>query len=316
MLSEASSAIYSYNRIPGLIATERGSLIRYFEARRERSDWAAIDVKVSRSTDGGESWCDVLLVEGEGKTLNNPVMFSLPEKIVFLFCVNYKEVWQCESLDDGATYTDPRRVNFEQGVDFFYNVVALGPGHGVVHNGNLIVPAWFAFNRENEKEHHPSFSTTFYSTDGGATWQVGEKIFPDIIEDGSECSIAVTAQNRLLISVRNIGKMKMRALAESANGFSDWHSLRFEENLKDPTCMAGMTSRDGIVYHSNCESQASRENLVIKASSDGFKSYRKISVSDVGGYSDIALLGDEICIFYEKPNDIGAFELYFKRLKM
>jgi hypothetical protein len=55
-----------------------------------------------------------------------------------------------------------------------------------------------------------------------------------------------------------------------------------------------------------------RKNLTIKISDDNFKTCRRIFVSDIGGYSDIALLGEKICIFYEKPNAEGAFELFFE----
>ena len=106
--------------------------------------------------------------------------------------------------------------------------------------------------------------------------------------------------------------IKKRGLAKSTDGISAWYELCFEENLSDPVCMGSMTHRNGRIYHSNCDSMTERKNLTIKISDDNFKTCRSFLVSDIGGYSDIALLGEKICIFYEKPNVTGAFELFFE----
>ena len=316
MLVEKAVQDYRDFRIPGIVATDKGTLLRYCECRRPGGDWADIDIKVARSEDEGKSWETVLLIKSGGNTMNNPVMFADGDQLVFLYCKNYKEIWKRVSLDDGKSFGEAERVDFESGVDFFYNVVALGPGHGIVHRGRLIVSAWFAFNEEYEKSHHPSFCTTFYSDDRGMTWRVGELIFSDELVNGSECALAVTADDELLISIRHEGEMKKRGLAVSADGISGWRELRFEDNLPDPVCMAGMTHRDGRIYHSNCDSESGRFNLTVKVSDDCFKTARSIPVSEYSGYSDIALLGDKICVFYEKTirseNGYEPFELFFE----
>ena len=323
MTVEKAIGEYTDFRIPGIVATEKGSLIRYCECRRSRGDWADIDIKVCRSEDCGESWKTVLLVESGGCTLNNPVMFVFGEKLVFLYCKNYKEIWKCVSMDDGKTFSEAERVDFESSVDFFYNVVAVGPGHGIVHNGRLLVPIWFAENKQNEKEHHPSFISTLYSDDGGETFRIGEIIFKDLLIDPSECALAVTAENEILISIRHECEIRTRALAKSADGASLWKELRFEKNLPDPICMGSMTHRNGMIYHSNCDSDSERKNLSIKVSDDCFKTYSKIFVSDLGGYSDIAILGDKLFILYEKQvlsadkeRPSRRFELFFETVDL
>ena len=318
MLVEKAYADYTDFRIPGIVVTEEGTLLRYCEARKSRSDWADIDIKVDRSTDGGGSWETVLLISSGGNTLNNPVMFVDGEQLVFLYCKNYKEIWKCVSTDDGKSFGEIERVNFESGVDFFYNVVALGPGHGIVHHGRLIVPVWFAYDHVNEKSHHPSFISTFYSDDRGASFRVGEILFKDELKDASECALAVTSEDELLISIRHSGQ-RMRALAKSRDGISGWRELRFEENLPDPICMGSMTHRNGRIFHTNCDSTEGRENLTVKISDDCFHSFQSIFVSDIGGYSDIAVWEDKIFILYEKtipaankarPHN-APFELFF-----
>lgn len=323
MLVEKACGIYTDFRIPGMVATEKGSLIRYCECRKGRSDWADIDIKVSKSEDLGKTWQTVLLIESNGNTLNNPVMFVYGEKLIFLYCKNYKEIYRCVSEDDGKSFGQSTRVNFEDNVVFPYTVVALGPGHGIFHKGRLIVPAWFAYDQSNEKAHHPSFATTFYSDDLGESWRVGDPIFRDIIKNGSEAALAITAEGEYLISIRHTGEERMRALALSSDGISGWHDLRFEENLPDPACMGSMTHRDGVIYHINCSNSqkdtpgiwgSSRINLTVKVSKDCFKTFKSIPVSEKGGYSDIALLGEKICVFYEKTTETGAFELFFETL--
>lgn len=314
MIAERAYADYTDFRIPGIVATDKGTLIRYCECRKSISDWAEIDIKVARSDDEGKNWKTVLLIKGGGNTLNNPVMFIDGEQLVFLYCKNYKEIWKCISTDDGKRFGEAERVTFESSVDFFYNVVAVGPGHGIVHNGRLIVPAWFAYNEKDEKSHRPSFICTLYSEDRGQTWKVSEPIFRNDLINPSECALAVTAENEILISIRHEGAIKKRGLAISADGVSYWRHLRFAEMLSDPTCMGSMTHRNGRIYHSNCDSATERKNLTVKISDDHFKTCRSIYISELGGYSDIALLGERLCIFYEKS--CNPFELFFEVIEM
>ena len=319
MIVEKAVGEYTDFRIPGMVVTERGTLIRYCECRKSASDWAEIDIKVSRSDDEGQTWETVLLIKGGGATLNNPVMFVDGERLLFLYCKNYKEIWKLVSADDGKNFSNAGRVNFESSVSACYYVVAVGPGHGIVHSGRLLVPIWFAYNQENEKSHHPSFISTLYSDDGGENWEVGEIIFQNKLKNPSECALAITAENEVLISIRHEGEIKKRALAKSANGISSWRELRYEGHLCDPVCMGSMTHRDGMIYHSNCDSVSGRKNLTVKISNDSFKTCRSIYVSEDGGYSDIAIWEDKLFILYEKTvltgnkeKPIKPFELFFE----
>lgn len=321
MVAEQPHGIYTDFRIPGIVATEKGTLLRYCECRKTQSDWADIDLKIMRSTDKGATWEQVLLLDGGGNTLNNPVMFVDGEQLLFLYCKNYREIWKCVSTDDGKGFGEPQRVRFEEKVDFFYNVVALGPGHGIVHAGRLIVPMWIAYNKENPKAHRPSFITTFYSDDHGETWNLGERIFEEKLTNPSECALAITAEGEYFISIRHESPQRKRALAVSADGISNWRDFRFAENLSDPVCMGSMTHRDGVIYHSNCDSQEGRVNLTVKISEDCFATHRSIFVSKEAGYSDIALLDDRLCILYEKtipkePKGNLPFALYFETIDL
>ena len=323
MIVEKAMGEYTDFRIPGLVVTERGTLLRYCECRRSRSDWAEIDIKINRSDDGGKTWKQVLLLQSGGNTLNNPVMFVDGGQLVFLYCKNYKEIWKCVSIDDGKSFGECERVDFEGDVDFFYNVVAVGPGHGIVHNGRLIVPVWFAYNREKEKSHHPSLIATLFSEDRGKSWRVGEILFKESLKNPSECALAVTAENEVLISIRHEGEQRTRALAKSKDGISGWRELRFEKGLADPICMGSMTHQNGRIYHANCDSVQGRTDLTVKISDDCFRSFQSLPISELGGYSDLAVWGDKLFVLYEKtvltPNGerpVAPYELFFEALEL
>ena len=309
LIEKAKGEIYAQCRIPGIVVTESGTLLAYYECRKTASDWADIDIKVIRSTDDGETWQTVLVVNGNGNTLNNPVMVINGEEIHFLFLKNYKQLFHCVSKNDGLTFSDPTEKSIR--CDFFYNVIAVGPGHGITHNGNMIVPIWFAQNKENAKAHRPSFIATLYSTDG-EQWTVGEIIGKNVLKDPSECALALTAENKMLISIRNENPCQKRAFALSDNGIHNWSEVYFHPQIPDPTCMGSMCHTDGTIYHINCASDTARENLTVKISDDGFKSFKSIFVDKIAGYSDIAVKNGSLHILYERDCNNGG--LYFKKI--
>lgn len=311
LIEKVNNGTYSQCRIPGLVITEKGTLVAYYECRKTNSDWADIDIKVIRSTDCGESWQTVKVISGDGNTMNNPVMFVNNGSLHFLFFKNYKEMFHSVSTDDGKTFSEPQRKNIECG--FFYSVVAAGPGHGIVHNGKMIVPVWFAQNREDPKAHHPSVIATIFSADG-ESWQLGETVGTDILTNPSECTLAVTPENRVLISIRNENPCHQRAFALSDTGIGGWQDLHFDPRFPDPICMGSMCCENGRICHINCQSTNVRENLTLKISDDCFKSFESVFVDTPAGYADIAIQNGRVYILYERDCTLGG--LYFKKIDL
>ncbi len=316
MLIERARGEYTDLRIPGIVATAGGALLRYCECRRAKSDWADIDIIVSRSADGAQSWDEVLVIKSEGNTLNNPVAIVTEDEIFFLYLKNYNELYVKVSTDDGITYSESRRIDVDSLVDFFYNAVAVGPGHGIYHRGRVLVPMWFAYSKRDPKDHQPSFIAILYSDDGGESWNIKRILEDAALKNPSECALAVTEDGNVIISIRHEGNEKCRAISISPNGVSDWSTPVLEKSLPDPICMGGMTHNNGVVYHSNCASASARENLVINATSDSFETMRSFKVSDKGGYSDMAILQNELYIFYEKVSNVGRFELHLDKIDL
>ena len=303
---------YDHYRIPALVATKSGALLACYECRDSGSDWANIDIEIVRSEDGGCTWSQVDLIKCNQNTLNNPTFIVDENTVHFLYCEDYYRVFYRKSEDDGKTFGDKVEIT-----DIFdkieHTVVAIGPGHGITHNGVLLVPVWFANNKENLRAHQPSFVATIYSRDGGASWQVGARIDNEKVVNASECALAVNKNGEVVISIRNENDCKLRAVAKSKTGIDVWRDFHFESNLVDPVCQGSMCTCDGKIYHINCDSADGRKNLTVKITDDDFNSVTKILVDDEGGYSDIAIVGEKIYVLYER--DWGKDGLYFRVLE-
>ena len=309
LLEKVNNGIYTQCRIPGNVITAKGTLLAYYECRKSNSDWADIDIKIIRSTDSGDTWNTVTIFEGYKNTLNNPVMIVNGNDVHFLFLKNYKTLFHCVSIDDGQTFSEAQEIRLD--CPFFYNAVAVGPGHGIVHKDKMIVPVWFAQNKTDAKSHHPSVISTIYSTDGNE-WQLGEVIGKNILQDPSECALAITQDNKVLISIRNENDCRRRAFAVSDNGIANWQNLHFHEQIPDPVCMGSMCYDGAFIYHINCNSETERTNLTIRKSCNQFDTFESMFVDSPAGYSDIAVKDDTLFILYERDCTNGG--LHFKRI--
>ena len=315
MIIEKLNGNYAVCRIPCLVITEEGTLLACYECRSSQSDWAQIDVKIIRSEDKSESWETVKIISGDGHTLNNPMLTVDGNTIHLMYCRDYKELYYRRSTDDGKSFGATRKISavFEKS-ERFYNVAAIGPGHGIVHNGNILLPAWFAYNHEDEKALHPSYIRTIWSPDGGDTWELGEVIGEGKLIDPSECALAVS-QGKVMISIRNENDCHRRAFAVSESGYDNWSEPEFLDNMPDPICMGSMFHTESEVYHINCTSTVAREDLTVKISRDTFESFDSIPVDKLGGYSDIAVRDRELFVLYERDIWISG-ELCFKKINL
>lgn len=311
MLIEKSDEKFVQYRIPGLVLSDKGTLLGYYECRRSLSDWADIDIKIIRSTDKGETFETAQIIKSGGNTLNNPVMIVDGDVIHFLYCKNYRQLFYSKSLDDGITFSNPIEITkpFEN-CGFYYSVLAVGPGHSVMYDGKIVAPIWFAANSEDPTAHHPSFVGTIYS-ENGADWQLGEIIGKDYLKEPSESALAVTKDNKLLISIRS-EEVPNRAFAVSNTGYDNWQNLNYAENMPDSICQGSMYYSDGKIYHINTVTNG-REDLTVKISEDNFETYKSILVDKQGGYSDIAVLDNTLYILYE--HNFGE-ELHFIKIKV
>lgn len=299
---------YERARIPGIVCTDNGKLIAYCELRRSDSDWAVIDIGMKKSSDGGKTWSErKILVSGENKnTVNNPVMITDGDTLHFLYCVNYKRVFYMKSTDEGESWTDKTELTDSlrrNAEDFFFSCIAVGPTHGIrLSSGRLLVPIWMAYNKEDEKSHHPSVISVIFSDDRGKSWKTG-KIF-DGLSDPSEFAVA-EIRGEIIASIRHENRDRFRAMGKiSADG--EIYDVRLTEFLPDPVCCGGLFSYENELLFSNCASETDRENLVLRRLTADMRETDSILISKDAGYSDVCaeLSGKTAFVLYEKQKQL------------
>ncbi len=300
---------YERVRIPGIVTTSSGTLVAYCELRQGDSDWSVIDIGMRKSSDGGHSWSDLkILVSGNGRdTVNNPLMIADGKILHFLYCVNYRRVFYMTSSDEGESWSVPRELTDcikEQTGDFFWSCIATGPAHGIaLSTGELLVPVWLAYNKEDAKSHHPSVIAVLYSADKGKNWRTG-KICAEL-SDPSEFSLAQLSDGRVFANIRHEGKKKCRAVALLNYEFS-LGDIFFCENLPDPVCCAGFSAYKNGFLFTNCNSENDRINLTLKRLNSDFSVSASLLLSKAAGYSDVAIDIEEktAYVLFEKEEQI------------
>lgn len=340
-LFTAGQSGYETFRVPGIVVTGEGTVLVYCEGRRgSRSDWADIEILMCRSTNGGRTWSPPVRVADAGKeTVNNAVAIVDRDggRIHFLYCLNYARCFYMYSDDDGQTFSEPSEITaaFEPfRKEYAWNVLATGPGHGIqLRNGRLIVPVWLSTAK---REHRPSAVSTIYSDDHGKTWHAGEIVaaHPEPLINPSETLAVQLSDGRVLLNIRNENRVYQRAIATSEDGATGWTQIKFDEELYEPICMAGLihlpqpiADNDSTFVFTNPHSEANpnfhaknnfryRENVTVRLSYDDCESWPVSRVLEPGisGYTDLAVGPDgTIYCIYERDGEGG---MAFKHLTL
>lgn len=318
VLWDASETEYVRHRIPGMIITEKGTVIVYNEARREGDDWASMDIFAQRSEDGGVTFGERIYLARNSaavKTVNNPVMIQDESgRIHFLYCENYSvlggRVLQRVSDDEGLSWSEPRDITYAT-LPHYRNAFALGPGHGIrTPDGTLAVPVWMVPKCHGSQvyDHHPSVISVLFSKDNGESWQLGDIMRGDgnEITEPSETELAVTSDGEVYLNARVT--RSHRAVAYSKNGYCDFTPLTADKALVDPICFGScatyaMNGIHGILF-ANCDHETERRNVTVKFSLDDGRTwkYSKVLDTDRGGYVECGVnnkTGD-IYVIYEE----------------
>ncbi len=308
-------------RIPGIVVTQKGTVLAYAEARKNSSsDWGEIEIHLRRSTDGGKTWENSQKIAHTGarlegnprkaeggereQTVNNPVAIVDRETgaIEFLYCINYARCYSMRSIDDGLTWSAPVDITasfepFRAKVD--WKVIATGPGHGIqIKSGRLVVPIWLAYGKEGD--HGPSAAASIFSDDHGKTWQAGDLCLPNEGDFGNpnETMITELSDGRVMLVSRSASKANRKIITTSPDGARNWTKPIFHEQLWEPICMASIAahpSKPGTLIFSNPHTlkldkdgkevpvgRGKRENLSIKLSHDDGKTWPVNKTLDPG----------------------------------
>lgn len=328
--------VHTY-RIPGITKTQNGTLISVFDIRYKNSGDLPgnIDVGMSRSKDGGNTWEPMKVIidmgaphenngVGDPSILVDPVTGSIWVAALWskgnrsiagslpgLSSDSTGQLVLVKSDDDGLTWTSPISIT-SQVKNPIWHLFFNGPGAGIaMKNGNLVFPAQYW--DENKKP----WSTLIYSKDHGKTW-IGNIIGPKI--NTTESQVVELDSSILMLNMRD-NRGGFRSVATTNNMGGNWteHPTSFVA-LQDPVCMASILKcqvfsnkkRKDVLFFSNPNSNSGRSNITIKASLDQGRSWPH----------DLGLLVDEnssygySCLVQIDQNNLGLIyegigSLYF-----
>lgn len=327
---EPVAGTYTSMRIPALVMSKKGTLLAFCEGRvNSASDWADMDLLMRRSTDGGKTWEQQVIIAARKKgqpTSNATPIVDEDGTIHLLYQRNYAVAYYTRSTDDGKTWSDPVDITYAFDTfksEYNWTVLAPGPGHAIqLRNKRLLVPVWLA----PDKSHHPSCIATIYSDDLGKTWKRGDIIAmpsPEF-QDPSETMAVELQDGRVMVNIRNQGPEHFRAVSFSKDGVSGWTKPVFDKELFEPVCMASIISLgEGRLLFVNPDSRhlpkPARQNLTIKMSYDDGQHWTLKKVLDAGGsgYSDLAVGPDGmIYCLYESREPGKHSRLVLKRFNL
>ncbi len=327
-------------RIPGIVQTDRGTLLSVYDIRYNNSaDLPGnIDVGLSRSTDNGKTWEPMKVIMDMGAPhdqngIGDPaILFDPVTKKIFVAALWSKgnrsiagsiggispdstgQFVLVSSTDDGVTWSAPYTITpqiKEPAWKIFFN----GPGSGIaMQDGKLVFAAqyWTSSN--------VPYSTIIYSDNQGSTWK-GKILGPK--SNTTESQVVETTPGTLMLNMRD-NRGSFRSVATTSNMGASWteHSTSYN-TLPDPVCMGSLikakvsvngTLKD-VLFFSNPNSASGRVNITIKASLDLGQTWLPanqllIDERQCYGYSSLTKIDDNtIGILYE-----GTKDLYFVKV--
>ena len=331
--------VHTY-RIPGLVQTDNGTLIAVYDARYESSKDLPgnIDVAMSRSTDGGNTWSPMRIIMDMGAPHENngvgdpAILFDPATKKIWVAALWSKgnrsiagslpglsadstgQFVLVSSGDDGKTWSKPMTITPQiknPAWRLFFN----GPGNGIaMQNGNLVFAAQYW------DENKMPYSTIIYSEDHGATWK-GRIEGPK--SNTTESQVVETTPGTLMLNMRD-NRGQFRSVATTTNMGKTWTEHATSRSaLPDPVCMGSLIkarvkvngkSRE-ILFFSNPNHPSQRKDITIKASLDLGESWLPqhqflVDARECYGYSCLTQLDPKtLGLLYE-----GKGDLYFVRI--
>jgi len=330
-------------RIPGIVSDGNGILHAVYDHRYAGgSDLPAdVDVGYARSTDGGATWTDSVVIMdydasepgslgngvGDPCILHDPVTDTLWVAALWSFGNNgYNgsgpgtdpadtgQYVLSKSTDGGLSWSDTINVTVDVKDDPNWRLIFQGPGHGLaMRDGTLVFPSQYRDSSGTVRV------CSVFSTDHGATWDFGSGV-PTASPQTNENTVCELDDGRLLFSMRTpSGSNGQRAWIRYQPGGTtpmrdgSWESLFRLPSVPDPVCQGSVlqwtsTHRgdpaEWIIF-GNPASSSSRTNFTLRVSPDGGDSWpaSRSVYAGPSAYSSICILPDRsIGILFEKDN--------------
>ncbi len=323
-------------RIPGLVTTNKGTLLGVYDVRYNSSVdlQEHIDIGLSRSTDGGKTWEKMRLPLAFGEYDGLPaaqngvgdpsILVDTKTNTVWIVAAwthgmgNQRAWWSshpgmdlnhtaqlvmAKSTDDGKTWSAPINVTEQVKLPEWYFLLQ-GPGRGITtSDGTLVFPIQFI-----DKTRIPN-AGIMYSKDRGETW----KIHNYARTNTTEAQVAEIEPGVLMLNMRD-NRGGSRAVYTTTDFGQTWKEHESSRTaLIEPVCMASLISvkakdnvlgKDLLIF-SNPNSTSARKDMTIKISMDGGKTWsadhQLLLDEDYNwGYSCLTMIDKEtIGILYE-----------------
>ena len=323
-------------RIPGLVTTNKGTLLGVYDVRYNNSAdlQEYVDVGLSRSTDGGKTWEKMRLPMAFGEYGDLPkaqngvgdpsILVDERTNTVWIVAawthgMGNQRAWgssqpgmseyetaqlmMVKSTDDGQTWSDPINVT-EQMKDPSWWFFFQGPGRGItMADGTLVFPSQYI-----GADRIPN-AGIMYSKDGGKTWQTHNHARTNT----TESQVVELEPGVLMLNMRD-NRGGSRAVSITKDMGKTWTEHPSSRSaLPEPVCMASLISvkaKDNvlgkdILIFSNPNSTQHRRHMTIKVSLDGGNTWlpEHQLLIDEGyswGYSCLTMIDREtIGILYE-----------------
>lgn len=322
-------------RIPGIATTNKGTLISVYDIRYNNSKDLPenIDVGMSRSVDGGQTWESMKVIMDMGAPHANngigdpAILFDPVTKKIWVAALWSKgnhsiggsigglspdstgQFVLVNSTDDGLTWSSPINIT-EQIKNPAWKIFFQGPGSGIAMKDGKLV---FAAQYWDEKK--IPYSTIIYSDDHGSSWK-GKLAGPK--SNTTESQVVETTGGTLMLNMRD-NRGEFRSIATTNNMGATWteHSTSYNA-LPDPVCMGSIIKTKikvkgvmkDVLFFSNPNTPSGRYNITIKASLDLGETWLPanqllIDERPCYGYSSLTKVDDNtIGILYEGSKDL------------
>ena len=286
-------------RIPGLVTTNKGTLLGVYDVRYNSSVdlQEYVDIGLSRSTDGGKTWEKMRLPLSFGEFGGLPaaqngvgdpsILVDTKTNTVWIVAAwthgmgNQRAWWSShpgmdlnhtaqlvmvKSTDDGKTWSKPMNIT-EQVKDPSWYFLLQGPGRGItMSDGTLVFPTQFI-----DSTRIPN-AGIMYSRDRGKTWKMHNLARTNT----TEAQVVEVEPGVLMLNMRD-NRGGSRAVAITKDLGKTWKEHPSSRKaLQEPVCMASIihvSAKDNILNRdillfSNPNTTKGRNHITIKASLD------------------------------------------------